>query len=171
MESKQKAPFSIATTPRYKGEHYSFLWIVPLYLWSSSCRAASTDIPRHFSLSFIASGMSSGLHPVSSQSCCMYVRAGRPAFARPYVGVHRTLYCWVLTKDVSNTIFKIFGMMRCGIKAKSPWPLANTLPTRPMSQLLLIITRLTWTENQKEQDGAFKCSLVNWRISDSRTAD
>ena len=59
---------------------------------SSSCRAASTDIPdslsSHFSLSFIVSGRSSGLHPVSSHSCCMYVRAGRPAFARPYAGVH-----------------------------------------------------------------------------------
>ena len=43
----------------------------------------------HFSLSFIASGWSSGLHPVSSRSCCMYVRAGRPGFARPYVGVQR----------------------------------------------------------------------------------
>ena len=61
---------------------------------SSSCRGASTDISmtlsRHFSLSFIDSGRSSGLHPVSSHSCCMYVRAGRPAFARPYVGVHRS---------------------------------------------------------------------------------
>ena len=40
----------------------------------------------HFSLSFIVSGRSSGLHPISSHSCCMYVRAGRPAFARPYAG-------------------------------------------------------------------------------------
>ena len=45
---------------------------------------------RQFSLSFIATGRSSGLHPVSSHSCWMYVRAGRPAFARPYVGVHRS---------------------------------------------------------------------------------
>ena len=44
----------------------------------------------HFSLSFIASGRSSGLHPVSSHNCWMYVRAGRPTFARPYVGVHRS---------------------------------------------------------------------------------
>ena len=43
---------------------------------------------RYFSLSFIASGTCSGLHPVSLQSCRMYVRAGRPDFARPYVGVH-----------------------------------------------------------------------------------
>ena len=50
----------------------------------------SLTLSRHFSLSFIASGRSSGLHPVSLHSCCMYVRAGRPAFARPYVGVHRS---------------------------------------------------------------------------------
>ena len=48
----------------------------------------SLTLFRHFSLSFIASGRSSWLHPVSSQSCCVYVRAGCPAFARLYVGVH-----------------------------------------------------------------------------------
>ena len=50
----------------------------------------SLTLSRHFPLSFIASGRSSGLHPVSSHSCCMYVRAGRPALAWPYVGVHRS---------------------------------------------------------------------------------
>ena len=50
----------------------------------------SLTLYRHFSLSFITSGRSSGLHPVSSHSCWMYVRAGHPAFARPYVGVHRS---------------------------------------------------------------------------------
>ena len=50
----------------------------------------SLTLSRHFSLSFIAFGRSSGLHPVSSHSCCMYVRAGRPAFAWPYAGVHRS---------------------------------------------------------------------------------
>ena len=50
----------------------------------------SLTLSRHFSLSVIASGRSSGLHPVSSHSCCMYVRAGHPAFARLYVGVHRS---------------------------------------------------------------------------------
>ena len=44
----------------------------------------------HFCLSLIASGWFSGLHPVSLHSCCMYVLAGRPAFARLYVGVHRS---------------------------------------------------------------------------------
>ena len=50
----------------------------------------SLTLSRHFSLYFIVSGTSSGLHPVSSDSCCMYVRAGRPAFAWPYAGVHRS---------------------------------------------------------------------------------
>ena len=50
----------------------------------------SLTLSRYFSLSFIASGCSSGLHPLSSHSCWMYVRAGRPAFARPYVGVDRS---------------------------------------------------------------------------------
>ena len=49
----------------------------------------SLTLSRHLSLSFILSGRSSGLHPVFSHSCCMYVRAGRPAFARPYVVHHR----------------------------------------------------------------------------------
>ena len=51
----------------------------------------SLTLSRNFSLSFIAYCRSSGLHPVSSHSCRMYVRAGRPAFTRPYVGVHGSI--------------------------------------------------------------------------------
>ena len=47
----------------------------------------SLTLSRHSSLSFIALGRSSGQQPVSSHSCWMYVRAGRPAFARPCVGI------------------------------------------------------------------------------------
>ena len=50
----------------------------------------SLTLSRHFSLSFIVSGRSSGQHSVSSHSCWMYVCAGRPAFARPCVGVHKS---------------------------------------------------------------------------------
>ena len=46
----------------------------------------SLTLSRHSSLSFIARGRSSGQHPVS----WMYVRAGRPAFARPCVGIHKS---------------------------------------------------------------------------------
>ena len=65
--------------PLYKNHHH----VVPL-------ARISLTLSCHFSLSFITSGRSSGLHPVSSHSCCMYVRTGRPAFAWPYVGVHRS---------------------------------------------------------------------------------
>ena len=50
----------------------------------------SLALSRHLSLSFIASGRSAWLHPVSSQSCCMLVRAGRLAFARTGEGVYRS---------------------------------------------------------------------------------
>ena len=50
----------------------------------------SLTLSRHSSLSFIAPGRSSGLHPISSQSCYMYVWAGRSAFVRPYERVRRS---------------------------------------------------------------------------------
>ena len=50
----------------------------------------SLTLSPHSFLSFIALGRSSGQHPVSSHSCWMYVRAGRPAFARPCVGIHKS---------------------------------------------------------------------------------
>ena len=50
----------------------------------------SLTLSRHSSLSLIALGRSSGQQPVSSHSCWMYVRAGRPAFARPCVGIHKS---------------------------------------------------------------------------------
>ena len=50
----------------------------------------SLTLSLHVSLSFIASGRSSGLHPVSSNSCCANIRVGRPAFDWPYAGIHRT---------------------------------------------------------------------------------
>ena len=50
----------------------------------------SLTLSRHSSLSSITSGRSSVLHPVSAQSCCMLVLAGRPAFAHPFEQVHIT---------------------------------------------------------------------------------
>ena len=62
--------------------HHHHHHVVPL-------AGISLTLSRHFSLLFITSGKSLGLHPVSSHSYCMYVQAGRPAFAWPYAGVHR----------------------------------------------------------------------------------
>ena len=51
----------------------------------------SLTLSRNPSLSSIASSRSSRLHPVSTQSCCISVLAGRPAFACPCEGVHRSI--------------------------------------------------------------------------------
>ena len=73
-------------------------WHIPIYLSPyhhhhhvMPLARISLTLSRLFSQSFISSGWSSGLHPVSSHSCCMYVRARRPAFAWPYAGVHRSI--------------------------------------------------------------------------------
>ena len=81
-KNKEPSVYSKITL-NYRTHHHHHHRVMPL-AW------ISLALSRHFSLSFIASGRSSGLHPVSSHSCWMYVGAGRPAFARPYVGVHRS---------------------------------------------------------------------------------
>ena len=72
--------YLVSVTPG-KGYHHH---VVPL-------ARISLTLSRHFFLSFIASGRSPGRHPVSSHTCCMYVRAGRPAFARLYAGFHMSV--------------------------------------------------------------------------------
>ena len=67
----------------YIHHHHHHHHVVPL-------ARISLTLSRHFSLSFITSGRSSALHPISSDSCWAYVLAGHPTFARPYVGLHRS---------------------------------------------------------------------------------
>ena len=77
---------------------HDYGWTIRLFRWHHHhhhyhvvlLSRISLTLSRHFSLSFIAPGRSSGLHPAPSHSCCMYVRAGRPAFSRLYVGIHRS---------------------------------------------------------------------------------
>ena len=49
---------------------YIYIYIYIYHLVMTSSRI-SLALSRHPFLSFIASGRSSGLHPISSQSCCM----------------------------------------------------------------------------------------------------
>ena len=42
----------------------------------------------------------------------------------------------MLSKVVSSSIFKVFGMTRPGIEPRSPGPLANTLTAGPMSRFI-----------------------------------
>ena len=65
----------------------------------------------------------------------VYGRALLLSLDRPNLPLICTLYYWVLSKAVSSTIFRVFGMTRPGIQPRSPGPLANTLPTRTLSRL------------------------------------
>ena len=82
LKKQKKKKKSVSLVSMHTSDHHHH-HVVPL-------ARISLILSHHFSLSFIASGRSSGLHPVSSHSCCMYVRAGRPAFAWPYAGVHKS---------------------------------------------------------------------------------
>ena len=78
-----KAPDRVQSIGQIES-NYVLIIIIIISRW------ISLTLSRHSSLSFIALGRSSGQHPVSSHSCWMYVRAGRPAFARPCVGVYKS---------------------------------------------------------------------------------
>ena len=75
---------------RYEQKATFIFWIKFQYPTFHHHQVVPLALSRYFSLSFIASGRSSGLHPVSSNSCWMYVWGNRPAFTWPYVGVHRS---------------------------------------------------------------------------------
>ena len=95
------------------GHHHHHL--VPLALISliRSC---------HFSLLFIAFGRSSGLHPISSHSCCMYVLAGRPAFAQPYVGVHKSTSLMSLSLPLQQCPVCLVRLSWIVFKMGGRWP-------------------------------------------------
>ena len=72
---------------------YIYIYIYThTHISPSSCHAITISLTLSHQLSqlSIASNRSSGLHPVSTQSYCMYVQAGRPAFAQPGEGVHKS---------------------------------------------------------------------------------
>ena len=79
----------------------------------------SLTLSRHSSLSFIAPGRSSGQHPISSHSCWMYVRAGRPAFARPCVGVHKSASLTSSAFERFESARDNFGILINSFKAKT----------------------------------------------------
>ena len=96
----------------------------------------SLTLSRHFSLSFIASGRSS-----SSHSCWMYVRAGRPTFARPCVGVHKS------TSLMSSSLL----LQQC-----PAWPLLTIIPrTFSLSQCFFSMKCLFDLTRNKSMFNAF----------------
>ena len=82
----------------------------------------------------------------------------------------------MLSKEVSSTIFKVFGLTGPGIEPRSPGPLANTLPTSPMSTDKLFVNKsyifntgkssqyIKWSiERNPKSDCGFLCQS-SWHI-------
>ena len=82
--------YSLKTSSDTHTHTHTYVYIYHHHHHVALVARISLTLSRHSSLSFIALGRSSGQHPVSSHSCWMYVRDGRPAFARPCVGVHKS---------------------------------------------------------------------------------
>ena len=82
---------------------------------SSSCRAASMDIPDplspHFPIIHRLWQVFRATSRISSHSCYMYVRAGRPAFAWPYAGVHRSTSLTLNSSSTHNTLQYICSLL------------------------------------------------------------
>ena len=58
-----------------------------------------------------------------------------------------TLYCWMLSKEVSRNIFKVFGITWPGIEPRSPRSWTNTPRTKLMSRPLLTNTIRKFFDN------------------------
>ena len=83
--------FSFLITPLHTYIYiYIYIYIYHHHHHIVLAARISLTLSRLSSLSFIALGRSSGQQPVSSHRCWMYVRAGRHAFARPCVGIHKS---------------------------------------------------------------------------------
>ena len=122
VEGDPKAPFSVATTPRCRGGHYSFPRITPFYPYNAECCNLRSSLIR------------CGTRPIEwgtqwdLNSLLQVCDSSLLTITLPEV----------LSKEVSCTIFKVFGMIRYVIEPRASRPLANTLPTRPVSRFQLI---------------------------------
>ena len=115
-----------------------------LYAWEKSLnedlfyKGSSANLPRlHTCEIKPRSGIKVNLSRHNSNNTEVYGRVlllSQDCSTLPLIS---TLYCWVLIKEVSSTYFKVFDMTRPGIESRSPGPLANNLPTRPMSRSLI----------------------------------
>ena len=75
-------------------------------------------IKKKVKLATVVVGDQKAPFPIATTPRC---REGHYSF--PWIApLYLTLYCWVLSKAVSNTIFKVFGTTRPGIETKPNKP-------------------------------------------------
>ena len=112
----------------------------------------SLTLSLHVSLSFIASGRSSELHPVLSHSCCMYVRAGRPAFDLPYAGVHRSTSLTISSLLLQQCPAFLVRLACIVFVIGGRWPYIRPFVGCCCQHLSLPPTRHDLTQGQKPED-------------------
>ena len=71
----------------------------------------------------------------------------------------------MLSKEVSNTILKVFGMTRPGIEPRSPGPFVNTLPTRAISRKFPNTYKYVYEHVRLKTTDCFLFKIFKWRRS------
>ena len=80
----------------------------------------------------------------------------------PLIGA---LLCWVLSKEPSSNIFRVFGKTRPGIEPRSPGPIANTLTITLMSSTFFLHSKylsLSLFQSVSISVGVFLTFLFLW---------
>ena len=125
----------------------------------------SLTLSRHSSLSFIALGRSSGQHPVSSHSCWMYVRAGRPAFARPCVGIHKSTSLMSSSLLLQQCPACLVRLTWIDFVIGGRWPYSWCLVGCRCQDLLRIARSMTELKGSlKEFEHRFRQRNILWRF-------
>ena len=134
VEANPNGPFSLATTPRCRGVlskeasstifslRYDKTWNwTPVFQAISEHSTHKGNEPVDIYVSYVKVKLAT---VVKGNQKAPFSIATTPRCGRALL---LSLDCWVLSKEVSSSIFKVFGMTRSGIEPRPPGPLANTL--------------------------------------------
>ena len=102
-----------------KTENVSYIYT---YIYVMLLGLISLTLSRYTSLSSIAPGRSSRLHPVSAQSCCKSVLAGRPNFVRLCEGIHKSISLMSLSLLLKQCPACLIRLTRMVFVIGGRWP-------------------------------------------------
>ena len=80
-------------------------------------------------------GLLKRIHPVSSHNCCMYVRAGRPAFIRPYF-IEQTMKTWRVELTAGGRSIAETKIQRVIFQGCALSPLLFIIAMMPLNHIL-----------------------------------
>ena len=96
ISSKERSLILPITKRSSVDSAYTFIIYIYIYIYiyiMSRCQHGSPwpSLATRFYRSLLPVGLQGYIYPVSTQSCCIYILASRPAFARPCEGIHRRM--------------------------------------------------------------------------------